>query len=278
MRSLETSLSYQDASPDPRASYANAVDGQRGKQPLLPALNKSILSASAAASQDRRQPRGRNNEEGVERRSQNILSKSLMVQRGVSSSPKNLSELGYRDFMPRDAKGMPVDDGKPGAYRFLCNLGSCYDKHIDEELLYHVPKHKSYIKQSDLRVIPQMTPEEEAQQYRLQKEKGAIDIMYDQCMREMRYLEKNVGRWAREETAKKSGLPPRLNHPSVAEARGLKQADADEVPACITGGNKQKGIKTSTVFRTQAQEDAIRQLMREANEAEKLREIAKNAR
>ena len=102
-----------------------------------------------------------------------------------------------------------------------------------------------------------MTAEEEAEQYRMQKEKSAIDIMYDQCMKDMRYLERNVGKWAREETAAKSGLPPRLNHPSVAEARGLKKADTDEAPANITGGNKQKGIKTSTIFRTQAQEDAI---------------------
>ena len=74
---------------------------------------------------------------------------------------------------------MPVDDGKPGAHRFMCNLGSCYDKNIDEAMLYHVPKNKSYIKQSDLKIIPYMTPEEEIQHSRQQKEKSAIDIMYE---------------------------------------------------------------------------------------------------
>ena len=135
MRSLETSLSYQDTSPDPRANYSNVVDGKRSKQPLLPALTKkqqSILSASVAASQDSRQPRGRTNDDAKEKRSKNILSKSLMVQRAAGSFPQSLDELGYRDFMPRDVKGMPIEDGKPGAYRFLCNLGSSYDKYIDE--------------------------------------------------------------------------------------------------------------------------------------------------
>ena len=81
--------------------------------------------------------------------------------------------------MPHDKEGMPVDDGKPGAHRFMCNLGSCYDKNIDEAMLYHVPKNKSYIKQSDLKIIPYMTPEEEIQHSRQQKEKSAIDIMYE---------------------------------------------------------------------------------------------------
>ena len=46
----------------------------------------------------------------------------------------------------------------------------------------------------------------------------------------------------------------------------------------MTGGGRQKGIKTSKIFRTQAEEDSIMQLMTEANEAEKMRDIAMNAR
>ena len=56
-------------------------------------------------------------------------------------------------------------------------------------------------------------------------------------MREMRYLERNVGRWAREEAAKKSGLPPRLSHPSVEQVRNQKQSDEEENPASNAGGN-----------------------------------------
>ena len=58
--------------------------------------------------------------------------------------------------------------------------------------------------------------------YKNQKEKSAIDLMYDACMKEMRALERNVGRWAREETAKNAGVPAKRNAQSVASARGLK--------------------------------------------------------
>ena len=96
--------------------------------------------------------------------------------------------------------------------------------------------------------------------------------------KEMRYLEKNVGRWAREETAKNSGMPQKRNAQSVASARGLKGSKQEDVPAAMTGANRQKGIKTGKIFRTQAEEDSIMQLMKEAHEAEKMKEMAKNAR
>ena len=102
--------------------------------------------------------------------------------------------------------------------------------------------------------------------------------MYDACMKEMRYLEKNVGRWAKEETAKNSGVPQKKNTSSVASARGKKSSKNEEVPAAMTGSNRQKGIKTSVIFRTQGEEDSIMQLMTEAHDAEKMRDIAKNAR
>ena len=46
----------------------------------------------------------------------------------------------------------------------------------------------------------------------------------------------------------------------------------------MTGANRQKGIKTSQIFRTQGEEDSVVQLMKEAHDAEKMRDIAKNAR
>ena len=139
-----------------------------------------------------------------------MASKSLLLKR-VEQSPAQADTLAYRDFMPRDARGLPVDHNKPGAFRFQCSLGSCHDRRIEEEVRYQVPKNKSYIKQSDLKMLPVLTKEEEDEMYKNQKEKSAIDLMYDACMKEMRYLERNVGRWAREETAKNAGVPAKRN-------------------------------------------------------------------
>ena len=206
-----------------------------------------------------------------------MASKSLLLKR-AEQSPAQADALAYRDFMPRDGRGLPVDQNKPGAFRFQCSLGSCHDRRIEEEVLHQVPKNKSYIKQSDLKMIPVLTKEQEDEMYKNQKEKSAIDLMYDACMKEMKYLERNVGRWAREETAKNAGVPAKRNAQSVASARGLKSSKQEEVPAAMTGANRQKGIKTSQVFRTQGEEDSIMQLMKEAHDAEKMRNIARNAR
>ena len=99
------------------------------------------------------------------RRSQNIASKSLLLKR-VEQSPMDARKLAYRDFMPRDQKGMPVEENQPGAYRFQCNLGSCHDKRIEEEVQFIVPKDKSYIKSSDLKMIPMLTKEQEDEMYK----------------------------------------------------------------------------------------------------------------
>ena len=78
-----------------------------------------------------------------------------------------------------------------------------------------------------------MTKEKELEQYKNQKEKSAIDIMYDVCMLEMRQLSKNVGKWAKEDSQNDSGLQKR-GSVSVAEARGGGRAKG---PSGV-GGNK----------------------------------------
>ena len=142
-------------------------------------------------------------------------------------------------------------------------------------MLYNIPKNKSFLRSTDLQIKPVMTKEKELEIYRTQKEKSAIDLMYDVCMKEMRDLHRNVGKWAKEDSQQDKGIS-KNNTISVAEARGkVVKRTAD--PSGL-GGNKQKGIKTGKIFRTQAEEEAIHELMREAREAEKSRDITNNAR
>ena len=68
-------------------------------------------------------------------RSMNQLSKSLLLKR-TDEPPAQTHDLAYRDFMPRDVRGLPVEQGKPGAHRFQVSLGSCHDRRIEEEVLY----------------------------------------------------------------------------------------------------------------------------------------------
>ena len=66
-------------------------------------------------------------------------------------------------------------------------------------------------------MIPVLSHKEEAEKYKNKKEKSAIDIMYDSIMKDMRYLEQNVGRLAREDTSKNTGVMQKKNTMSVAE-------------------------------------------------------------
>lgn len=58
--------------------------------------------------------------------------------------------------MPQDIHGNPVLD-KKGALHFHCNLGSCMDDMIRDEINSFVPKHKSYLKESDLAFVGKKT-------------------------------------------------------------------------------------------------------------------------
>ena len=74
---------------------------------------------------------------------------------------RNTRDFAYGDFMPLDSKGNPIDDKKrQGALRFSCKLGSCYDSLIEEEMNCIVPKHKSFLKQSDLVSLQKPTKEQ----------------------------------------------------------------------------------------------------------------------
>ena len=55
---------------------------------------------------------------------------------GKVESPKeiNSKDLHFKDFMPLDAQGKPVKDGKEGALHFHCNIGSSLDGVIQERM------------------------------------------------------------------------------------------------------------------------------------------------
>ena len=62
--------------------------------------------------------------------------------------------------MPRDQRtGLPIKAHKPGSLHFHMNMGSCFDSKITEEMNSFVPKHKSYLKESDLGYVAKNTKE-----------------------------------------------------------------------------------------------------------------------
>ena len=70
-------------------------------------------------------------------------------------------ELKFEDFMPFEPKtGMPINPRKPGSLHFHLNTGGCFDSVIQEELSSFVPKHKSYLKESDFKYMTKPTKEE----------------------------------------------------------------------------------------------------------------------
>ena len=69
--------------------------------------------------------------------------------------------MNFKDFMPIDRKtGKPVKSKNQGSLHFHCNLGSCYDSLIQEQMNMYVPRHKSYLKEGDLKYVPAKTKEE----------------------------------------------------------------------------------------------------------------------
>ena len=63
--------------------------------------------------------------------------------------------------MPHEEKtGMPINPRKPGSLHFHLNTGGCFDSVIQEQVHSFVPKHKSYLKESDLKYMTKPTKEE----------------------------------------------------------------------------------------------------------------------
>lgn len=71
----------------------------------------------------------------------------------LESPNEEETKLQFKDFMPFDQHGKPVHESKPGSLHFHCNLGSCFDSLIEEQVNSFVPKHKSWLKPSDLAFV-----------------------------------------------------------------------------------------------------------------------------
>ena len=91
---------------------------------------------------------------GQSKRTPDIGSAPNSAFNSAQSSRKDVKDFRFVDFMPRDERsGQPIKVQKPGSLHFHMNLGSCYDSMITEEMNSFVPKHKSYLKESDLRYV-----------------------------------------------------------------------------------------------------------------------------
>ena len=75
--------------------------------------------------------------------------------------------------------GKPVHPKKPGNLHFHVNLGSCFDSLIAEQVNSYVPKHKSFLKESDIKYVPKKTKKELDEENEKEKAKSAIDHMFE---------------------------------------------------------------------------------------------------
>lgn len=89
--------------------------------------------------------------------------------------------------MPLDEKTKkPVGKNNKGALHFHMNLGSCYDSLIEEKMHSFVPKHKSYLKNSDLQYAAKKTKAEQDVINEKEKNKDGFDLMFEQVSKEQR--------------------------------------------------------------------------------------------
>ena len=73
----------------------------------------------------------------------------------------------------------PIDDTKAGNLHFHMNLGSSYDDVIQERMNKFIPKHKSWLKDKDLKYVKQRTKEQEDAKNEKEKKKTGFDHMFD---------------------------------------------------------------------------------------------------
>ena len=146
-------------------------------------------------------------------------------------------DLHFGDFMPREEMtGQPVHPRKPGNLRFHMNVGSCFDSVINERLNSYVPKHKSFLRESDLKFVPKKTDEELDAENEREKAKSGIDHMYDQVVREKRRVERD-------------------------DQRISSKVDCRRANKSKEAGLSEQAIKAAQIFQTSVQEEAVRELM-----------------
>ena len=67
---------------------------------------------------------------------------------------------------------------------FHMNLGGSYDAMIQERIHSYVPKHKSYLKETDVKYVAKKTKAEENAINEKEKKKDGFDLMFEQVTRE----------------------------------------------------------------------------------------------
>lgn len=141
---------------------------------------------------------------------------------------------------------------KPGSLRFHLNAGSCFDSVIAERLNSYIPKHKSYLKESDLKYVPKKTDAELDAENEREKAKSGIDHMFDQVVREKNRVEKD-------------------------EQKVKTKVDSHWKKTKVNLASKEQAIKAAQIFQTSAQEEAVKELMENADKSEKMQKIAEAA-
>lgn len=81
-----------------------------------------------------------------------------------------------------------LEDLKRHRYHF----GSCYDEMIKRELESFVPKHKSYIKESDLHPKEPLSFEKKQEMRQRNLKKDAVEMLSDVVIADLKALQKNV--------------------------------------------------------------------------------------
>lgn len=109
-----------------------------------------------------------------EQRGQPIVSGETIMTNGDRIRKLHSTNLAYQDFLPVCNTGSKCD--KKGNEHFTMNIGNCYDEYITKQLNYFVPKHKSYLKQSDIN--PQnKSLENKNSQKNVQNQKSALNYL-----------------------------------------------------------------------------------------------------
>lgn len=112
-----------------------------------------------------------------------------------------------------------------------------------------VPKHKSYLKNSDLQYAAKKTKAEQDVINEKEKNKDGFDLMFEQVSKEQRQLEK-------QDRAIKVKI----------DCRRKKKVD-DQV-------NKEQIIKAAALFQSLEEDAAVKQLIEDAQKSEKMRQLA----
>lgn len=117
-----------------------------------------------------------------------------------------------------------------------------------------VPKHKSYLKEKDLRYVPKKTKEEIDAALFKEKRKSAIDLMFDQVCKEQREVERDE----------------KMIHSKIENGR---KRTKNTIPL-----SNSTVIKAAQIFQTPEDEAAVQLLIHHAQENERIKQLENKAK